>query len=386
MMTDNATLVLRTAYNNNNISNNCSATPSPYESQAFTGIAIASAASALFSLLASCFVIGVMVLLKKWRFFSQRLILYLAVAAILTSVATILHRVDYSSNSSSNNGTTLSSSSSFYDGFCVFGGFLEQVTSWIFLNANTSITAYLFASVIFHARTERFEPLYFVFIFIFPLSFNWIPFVTSSYGPSGAWCWIRTEERGGGGGEGSSCDETHTPGPYLIFVLWFVPLYATLSVLLVLYALILRRLYRDSRQWTDDPTVEVQELRRRAKQDVLPLMAYPLIYLSLSIPPLVNRIQTLVSPGEPVLALWYLSAFSFPLEGGLIAVAYALDPETRRRLRWSHMRAELRRCCCCRVMGGGGGDGDGKDPVEYPLEYANESLPYKQARRSPTLL
>lgn len=295
----------------------------PYDSEDYADVAIASAVSALVSLLASCFVIAVMVLLKKWRYFSQRLILYLAVAALFTSISTILHRVDYRNQTSD-----------LYTQFCIFGGFLEQVTSWIFLNANSTITFYLFANVVAKKNTEKFETAYFIFIFLFPFTFNWIPFVQSSYGRSGAWCWIRTDDT-------ATCDN-HVFGQYLVFLLWYIPLYVTLAILISLYVAILFRLHRASKEWTANPTAEARELRKKAHHDVLPLMAYPAIYFVLSFPPLLNRIQGLANPDNPSLALWYVSAISFPLQGGLIAVAYSLDPGTRKRLRWSKLKPTLR--------------------------------------------
>lgn len=115
----------------------------PFDRKEYANVAIASAVSAVISLVAGCFVISVMVLLQKWKFFSQRLILYLAIATIFTSIATILHRVDFENQTSD-----------FYTRFCILGGFLEQVTSWIFLNANSAITIYLFMNVVVKIKTD----------------------------------------------------------------------------------------------------------------------------------------------------------------------------------------------------------------------------------------
>ena len=322
----------------------------PYDSKEYANVAIASAVSAGVSLAAGCFVILVMALLQKWKYFSQRLILYLAIATILTSISTILHRVDYENQISD-----------FYTRFCAVGGFLEQVTSWIFLNANSAITIYLFMNVVTKIKTEHLELLYVFFIFLFPFTFNWIPFINSAYGRSGAWCWIRSDDT-------ATC-ESFVFGQYLIFILWYIPLYAILLVLIGLYLVILQRLHRASREWTRSPTIEAKELQKRSQQDVLPLMAYPLIFFLLSIPPLINRIQALASPGKPELALWYIAAMSFPLTGGLIATVYVLQPDTRNRLRWKYLRAGLVGCI--------GKKGQDESVTEYPIEYVrSESVVY----------
>lgn len=324
----------------------------PYDSKDYTKVAIAGAVSGFVSLLASCFVISVMILLKKWRYFSQRLILYLAIAALLFAMSTILHRVDYRNQTSE-----------FHTRFCVFGGFLEQVTSWIFLNANSSITFYLFANVVAKKNTEHFETAYFIFIFLTPFTFNWIPFIQTSYGRSGAWCWIRTDDI-------ATCDP-YPFGQYLVFLLWYVPLYITLIVLICLYVVILFRLHRASKEWMVNQTPESTELWNRTHRDVLPLMAYPAIYFALSFPPLVNRTQGWADPGNPSLALWYVSAVSFPLQGGLIAVAYCLDPGTRKRLRWNNLKAMLREFI----------RGESTSPKEYAVEYVEDEGMHTEWKR-----
>ena len=328
-----------------NSSNSC-ISYQPYHTEDYAYVAIASAVSALVTLLASCLVISIMVLFQKWRYFSQRLVLYLAIAALLTAIATVLHRVDYHNQTSD-----------FYLGFCMFGGFLEQITSWMFLNAIISITLYLFASTVLKRDTARLELGYVLFIFVFPLLFNWIPFLHGAYGRSGAWCWIRSQDR-------VTC-ESFAFGQWLIFVLWFVPLYVILIILVVLYVIILLSLHRESLRWSGNAasTEEAKELEKKIKRDLLPLMAYPLIYFLLSIPPFINRVQGLAAPDRPVLALWYLSALSFPLQGGLMALAYSLDPDTRRKLNCREMQIALQQYTS---------SGDETQVEEYPVEYVRD--------------
>ena len=52
-------------------------------------------------------------------------------------------------------------------------------------------------------------------IFGLPLLFDWIPFTTHSYGPSGSWCWIRSFE--------NDCSE-HNAGLWEQIWLWGIPL------------------------------------------------------------------------------------------------------------------------------------------------------------------
>lgn len=266
---------------------------SPYDDPAYAKVALASAISALISLAASCFVIFIIILFKKWKFFPQRLILYLAIAALMTSFSTILHRVDYE------NQTT-----SFYKNFCTFGGFFEQVTSWMLLNAITIITIYLFALAVFKRETGKWEVFYIILIFVFPVLISLIPFIRLSYGRAraGAWCWIRTEER-------ENC-ENFLLGQFFIFFLWFIPLYIILVALIIMYIIILISLNWGSctkkKNWGKDKTAETKHLQEVNKRNAISLIAYPILYFFQEIFPLMNRIQNAVQHNQPSLVFWYM--------------------------------------------------------------------------------
>ena len=194
---------------------NCSA---PFTATAYTVVAGLSAVSAFISLLACCFIVFVIVLFKKWQYFSQHLLFYLAVAVILESVGIIIHRIDY------NNET-----SSFYVGFCKFSAFFENNTTWMEFNSVIAITVYIFVCAVFRKRTDNREWLYVLFIFVFPLLFGWIPFTVDAFGRAGAWCWITNEDI-------FTC-ERNLPGLLLQFILWYIPLYVILVILLCMYIL-----------------------------------------------------------------------------------------------------------------------------------------------------
>ena len=318
---------------------NCSL---PYTRHEYAIVAGLSAASAFVSLLASCFIVALIVLFKKWRFFSQRLVLYLAVSVILESVATIIHRVDYE------NETT-----AFYVRFCQFSAFVEQNTSWIELMAVVSITVYIFVCAVFSKRTDRFELLYLFFIFVFPLLFNWIPFTVDAYGRAGAWCWIKSEDI-------YSCDSIDVPGRTLQLVLWYVPLYVILIVLISLFVMILIKIHcYDSRKYKVSKH-EDKHIHEQMSKEIRSLLWYPFIYFMINLIPFINRIHGLAQPNNPSLALWILSALLFPLQGGFIALAFTLDPDTRKRLKIVHIRAAAKELC----------QKSGKTVKEYPAEHA----------------
>ena len=277
-------------------------------------------------MLASCFIIFIILLFKKWRFFGQRLVLYLAITSALLGLSFVLLRVDYQNQISTP-----------YTNFCVWAGFVSQVTSWMVLDAIICITVSLLLRAFTGKHPERLEPLFFFLIFLFPLTFNWIPFIRLSYGKAGAWCWIRSRND-------ATC-ERHTLGQVLQLVLWYIPLYIIMLILVALYVIVLVKLHRDKQQWTGKVDPQSTKTKERMSKEILPLLAYPLIYFLLNIPPFINRIHGAVKPDNPAPALWFISGILFPLQGGVIALAFSLDPGTRKRLTPANFRAAFSELC-----------------------------------------
>ena len=318
----------------------------PFAQHRYAIVAGLSTASAFVSLLASCFVIFLIVLFKKWRFFAQRLVLYLAIAVVFHSIATIFIRVDY------NNET-----SEFYVRFCQFSAFVLQNSSWMGFISVISITLYIFVCAVFRKRTDRLESVYLFFTFAFPLLFNWIPFIKAAYGRSGAWCWIRSQEL-------ATC-ERFVFGQVLQFVLWYVPFYVILIILICLYVTILVKTHQQ--KWTGSYKSEDEYLQMRMNKEIRSLLWYPLIYFVINLFPLFNRIHGLAHPNDPNIVLWILAALFFPLQGGFMALAFTLDSGTRKRLKWVNIKAAAKQLC----------RKGGKDVSEYPIpvSYTHLTLP-----------
>ena len=320
---------------------NCS---SPFAGRDYAVVAAISAVSGFISLLGSCFIVSIIVLFEKWRFFPQRLVLFLAIAVGLESFAVIIHRVDYNNERSA-----------FYDGFCKFSGYIEQCTSWMELMAIVSVTVYIFLLAMFSKRTERLQLGYIFFIFGFPLLFNWIPFTLNAFGRAGAWCWIMNEDI-------YTCEE-FIPGLLLQFILYYIPLYVILIVLICLYLAILVKLNcYDKRKWTGSSTRDSHEneiVQSKISEEIRWLLWYPFIYFVFNIFPLINRIQGLVPSANPVLALWVLSGFIYPLKGAVIALAFALDPGTRKRLKCVFIMSAIKNLS----------RKSGRDVKEYPAQH-----------------
>ena len=105
----------------------------------------------------------------------------------------------------------------------------KETSSWNFFRViNAEGNAYTCCS----KQINKLELAVFASIFGLPLIFNWIPFTTDSYGPSGTWCWIRSLE--------NDCSQ-HTAGLWEQLWLSRVPiiLVAVITLVLLVMALFL---------------------------------------------------------------------------------------------------------------------------------------------------
>ncbi|XP_033118237.1 cyclic AMP receptor-like protein A isoform X2 [Anneissia japonica] len=279
-------------------------TPDPYQCTLFDEqkkcdiIVAVKRVVASFSIIGCLLMIGVIWLFRKYIFFVQRLILCLSIAALFDSIALMgdMHP----------------------DGpWCEFQAWMLSFFDWAVLLWVCCITFNLYYNVIKMKSSEKFEILYHVISWGFPLFISLLPFIGDHYGPAGAWCWIN------GSGE-----------TYWRFFTWFGPLFVIIIIMFAVYSYLTYRLNQRVRTWEGTYDPDVEHSKELLKQDIKPLKAYPFIYLVLSIFPLINRIQNAANPDNPVFGLVLLHAICSPLQGVFNAIAYGLDKETISRLSW----------------------------------------------------
>ena len=322
-----------------NLNSSNSSVCSVFDSYDYVIVAAVSAGSAMVSALCCVFVICLIFLFKKHYFFIQRIILYHCIATLLRSFSTILrfHRLGYRS-----------ADSEAINALCVFSGFTNQLTSWFLIVDYSIITFILLMTAVFRKNVSRLEGLFVVLIFIFPLTFNWIPFINNSYGRSGAWCWIRNLNY-------EDCSE-YRFGLILRNIFLNVPQYVFLAIEVPLFLFIIIYILqqRYCRRGAVENDEQTKNLNKHLNEEVLPLLFFPFGVVLLNIVPLINRIYISVNVVNPSYALWILGAITSPLQGGYIAVVYTLDRDTLKRLSYSNLVATL----CKRK----------EDVYEYPLQ------------------
>ena len=291
-------------------------------------VAAFSSGVAGVSLLLLLPVIFFLLIFKKLRVFSQRLIFYMALSSILVNIGIILRRVDYERHPSSE----------FYDRFCQFGGYFSATTVWMLRMSVSSIVVYVSLRILFKKDSARFEVVYLLLIFVFPLTFTWIPFLFNAFGRSGVWCWVTLFDQ-------VTCEQ-YTPGIILQFLLWSGPHWVILMLLLLVYFVLLVHQCHKRHKVREHGGME--GMRRRNSfslvqhHEIPKLAVYPVLYFVLNSFPSIGQVYSLVRGGETSLALWYISAATLPLMGSLVTICFFFDPDTIKRLNMRHIRAAVK--------------------------------------------
>ena len=300
------------------------------------------------SLLSAIFILcmlGVIILFKKYVFFTQRLILYLAISAFSFSVFAFM---DLSSNLAYVKESALI--------YCEIIGLFQQITIWWIVLATTVIMVVVFIKVVFKRNTEKLELLYIFIIFGLPFLFNWIPLIKMTYGPVGYFCWIRNR---------NIDDCTNYPfGYWLSITLYYIPINVIMVTVLILLIIAFVFAKRQQRIWQGKYSHEVKNLQKQAELEIRPLIVYPLIFIITNLFSLLVLIFSLINNNGNLNTAAYavnvISTIVFRFQGILITLVFTLDPETRRTLKWHNIRVAFQQ----RFR-------KEKKPKEYPMQLSN---------------
>ena len=181
----------------------------------------------------------------------------------------------------------------YYQIACKSISFLAEYNLWIKLLFTLCLIFHLFCLAVCLQNFQKLEIGYVLFSILFPLLFSWIPFIHNSYGMVGAWCWIRSWKD-------DCATQKYLEGIIEQFVLWYGPLFIslTLSVVAVFIILIVlaQRAYAHKNQ-ESECLIENHERNQNKKaiKELLPLLAYPVIFYVLSLFPIINRVYSAIS-------------------------------------------------------------------------------------------
>lgn len=258
---------------------------------------------AALSLVGCLFIIGIIWLFRMYKYFVQRLILFLSISAALECISFIIGDV-YTNNAT-----------------CQFQAFVMQYFGWSTILWVGAITVNVLL-VIKKIESSRYEKWFHIVCWLLPLLWSCLPFYGSNYGPAGIWCWIKRDATA------------------LRFGTWYVPIFVVIFFMIGAYLYITLTVIRRARQWTGTFNQEVEHDKNMLANEVKPLAAFPMIYLLSSIPTLIYRIDDAAHPGKcPRYALLILSSIFAPSTGALNAISFAFYGEIQKLLSWGQIKS-----------------------------------------------
>ena len=261
---------------------------------------------------------------KLYRYLSHRLATYQVLAALFFGCVCALEMIfiNYSKNPS------------LYQSLCAGAGFLLEYAVWVKLMFMFCLTFHLFSFAVFHADLIHFEIPYVIVSIGGPLLFCWVPFIHSVYGQAGAWCWIQNWK-------GDCADNKLPDGEIEEYSLLYGPAFVGLSlsavaVFVIVVVLLYRAYCNDSRTKMNEEYIPLLTLqRKKALREILPLVAYPILFIIFFMPSFVNRIRGAVLK-DTSLASFMWSAVTTPMLSffaGLTLILHIAILECQKRFR-----------------------------------------------------
>ena len=279
-----------------------------FASTNFKIVAAIRAASAVVSFVLCLIATVINVASQKYVFHLHRMVLYFSISGILAGITKALNRVDYFVE---NNGTKA---------FCMASGFMDQYASWTNILSSLAIGCTLFTEVLGRNNDSKcVHRFWLLLIFVFPLSFNWIPFIHLTYGQSADWVWCTMR---------IILEDCSTFTLALVFnnMMWFVPAIVVSVAVIVLYVITVVIVIRRRREWdlTHDPLIINKKKQMMKEVASVSLLVLGFVFVnSLS---LILRIIQLV--GRKAFPLWIIYAIFTPLMPGLVSFVMTVDSDT----------------------------------------------------------
>ena len=247
----------------------------------FGGVGIFSTLLCFIALLITCYY-------RLYKRFVHRLVIYQLFSAIIFSLvcSAQLSFLNYDYNDSSMMMKAL----------CGTVGFLLSVTVGTKFLITFWLTFYLFMFAVFSKDLRHLELLYVITSIGIPLLFDWIPFVNGLYGVAGAWCWIKNWK-------GNCPEDKMLLGTIEQYAFLYVPggvlfLIDLILIIVTIGVLLYRSYCRPVKKTAEyDPLLERQAKgQKKAFKEILPLMLYPIIFMILFLPSLIQRIYGAIVP------------------------------------------------------------------------------------------
>ena len=282
-----------------------------------------------------------MVTYKKYVFTTQRLILYLTISVLLNVTMNAIDGGGYHFFSK-------------HKISCEVIGFLKVYFAWSILLSLLCIIIELALNSICQKTSGLIERVYVPVIFLLPATTTWIPLIHGAYRRVNGVCDIQTINP-------ANCTRS-TYGLVLDVFLWWIPVYLVIFIGTIIYITVLCQLRHNRHKYTPLVELDREIVYQREVQHVSHLKWYPLLYFAINLIPIVNSSLEYWKPNKTNLTLLIISTIIKGLQGSFIAIVFALDSKTRKRLKWKYFRAAFLQNVLCR-----------ENIEEYPILATNYS-------------
>ena len=269
--------------------------------------------------------VGVLKLYKKPVY---RLALYQVLASLTFAIACVVGVIFINYNEAPE----------VYSRLCVAVGFWYLFTQNLKLYSTLWLTFHLFCFAVFSKNMKKFEPFYVMSSLLISTILSIVPLITDSYGFNGVTCWIREQDE--------NCSSYRRTDIEIIeqYTLWYGPSTTLLViesvVLLIMVAILVCRFRRRTKH---EGTPVREDQNRRAAKQLLPLVAYPMLFCVLIIPPIVFNAYT-YTPQPPSPVLIYVSVSSvaaWSLSAGTTLILHVILSAACSRKRRSKPREKI---------------------------------------------
>ena len=277
-------------------------------------------------ILACLVALAVIILSKAYKRIIFRLVLYFIIVDIFQAITHIIELTPIEQV----NGEVIVKEGAY--GLCAFYGFLDQIALWMCNVAIIWNVLYNLWIAVELLKIQKGAPgnpdkckisiktelIGLFFLLIFPVTFNWIPFIWDMYGISGLWCWIK-ESRG-------YC-EGYELGLTLIFTLFYGPLIIIITFTFISFMVIGGILCNGALR---EGGIPKKHYARGVKSTVL-IAIYPLVYTLICLLPIANRIYSALNGSngkEPFFPMWIAHTLAEPARVLIPPIAFLLHPNS----------------------------------------------------------
>ena len=286
----------------------------------------------VITVIANVLAIALILISRKFKETTFRLVIYLLITDILQAVAMCLALSPITVRDEKHVAEVRPNSTVWND-FCGATGFVLMTTMWMGNIVIIWIVVYLLvlgwrlyrsqkndnAPINKHKKNNiRCEMYGVLFLIITPFIIGIIPVFLPNemYGISGLWCWIRMIH--------ITCGDINTETLSVVFVFFYGPLvlivlFSNVSMVSTIVLVCYGAVRRHGRTF-------VNEHQQRMKEIML-VLVYPMLYCTVCLILLANRVYSIVHiKNTPFFSLWIAHTIADPVRVMLPAIAFLLHP------------------------------------------------------------